>query len=701
MNRFKNATWNDVFSGIIVAFISIPISMGYAQVAGLPMVYGLYGSLIPILIFSLFTTSHDFVFGVDAAPAALTGSALATLGITAGSKEAMQVVPVIALMVGLWLILFSLIKAGRAVKYISTPVMGGFVTGICLSIIMMLIPKLFGGTTGTGEIFELINHIIQELPMFNGLSFALGIGTLIIILVVKKINNKIPMPILMMFVAAVLTAVFHLDHYGVKLLPHVDPGLPRLVIPSISHVNISALFFTTLSIAIVVLAQTLLSAQGNALKDGYKLKNNREIFAYGMAEVASALVGCCPTNGSVSRTGLARQYGCKTQVMSLSAAVTMALILLFGTGFIEYLPVPILTAIVICALLGACHFSLGKRLFKESKNEFYIFMAACCGVLIFGTIYGVVIGVVLSFLAVVIKAVTPPAHFLGVIPGQTGFFNLEKNVNARPIKNTIIYRFPGNLFFANIDKFQEDIEKAIKPDTKQVIIDASGISNIDFTAIDRFILFYHDLKNKNIDLYLTRHMDTLNQSLRENGGIEIITSGHVRRTMQQALLDCGLVPPYPLEERNTESLSLIQPELDWAFGDEAEKYKQKMTQKMLSSIQTKLDLSPDLLKNIENETDFGQLNLIEADEFLSRLEMHIPEIMEKIHENEQYIEEHLEQYRDHIEEKIQDMNPETWQILKNYRIQYEKKLKEYNPHAFAHYKELHQRHLEKLEKNKK
>ena len=701
MNRFKNATWNDVFSGIIVAFISIPISMGYAQVAGLPMVYGLYGSLIPILIFSLFTTSHDFVFGVDAAPAALTGSALATLGITAGSKEAMQVVPVIALMVGLWLILFSLIKAGRAVKYISTPVMGGFVTGICLSIIMMLIPKLFGGTTGTGEIFELINHIIQELPMFNGLSFALGIGTLIIILVVKKINNKIPMPILMMFVAAVLTAVFHLDHYGVKLLPHVDSGLPRLVIPSISHVNISALFFTTLSIAIVVLAQTLLSAQGNALKDGYKLKNNREIFAYGMAEVASALVGCCPTNGSVSRTGLARQYGCKTQVMSLSAAVTMALILLFGTGFIEYLPVPILTAIVICALLGACHFSLGKRLFKESKNEFYIFMAACCGVLIFGTIYGVVIGVVLSFLAVVIKAVTPPAHFLGVIPGQTGFFNLEKNVNARPIKNTIIYRFPGNLFFANIDKFQEDIEKAIKPDTKQVIIDASGISNIDFTAIDRFILFYHDLKNKNIDLYLTRHMDTLNQSLRENGGIEIITSGHVRRTMQQALLDCGLVPPYPLEERNTESLSLIQPELDWAFGDEAEKYKQKMTQKMLSSIQTKLDLSPDLLKNIENETDFGQLNLIEADEFLSRLEMHIPEIMEKIHENEQYIEEHLEQYRDHIEEKIQDMNPETWQILKNYRIQYEKKLKEYNPHAFAHYKELHQRHLEKLEKNKK
>ena len=698
MKKFKNATLNDVFAGIIVAFISIPISMGYAQVAGLPMVYGLYGSLVPILVFSLFTTSHDFVFGVDAAPAALTGSALATLGITAGTKEAMQVVPVIALMVALWLILFSLIKAGRAVKYISTPVMGGFVTGICLSIIMMLIPKLFGGTTGTGEIFELINHIIQELPLFNGLSFVLGISTLVIILVVKKINNRIPMPIIIMFLAALLTAFCHLDQYGIKLLPHVDKGLPKLVIPSFANVNISALLFTTLSIAIVVLAQTLLSAQGNAIKDGYKLDSNREIFAYGLAELASALVGCCPTNGSVSRTGLARQYGCKTQVMSLSAAATMAIILLFGTGFIEYLPVPILTAIVITALLGACHFALGKRLYKQSKNEFYIFMAACCGVLIFGTIYGVVIGVVLSFLAVVIKAVAPPAHFLGIIPGQTGFFNLEKNANARPIKNTVIYRFPGNLFFANIDKFQEDIEKEIKEDTKQVIIDASGIYNIDFTAIERLIIFYNDLKEKGIALYLTRHVDTLNQSLRDNGGLEIIMSGHVRRTMQQALLDCGLVPPYPLEESDSSITSFMQPEIDWALGEDAEKYKQKMTQEMLKSIQSKTDLSPDVLKKIENKTDFGELGLIEADEFLSRLEMHIPEIMEKIHENEQYVEERIEQYRESIEAKL---NPETIKVLKEYRLKYEKKLKEYNPHAFAHYKELHQKHLEKLEKKKK
>ena len=171
--------------------------------------------------------------------------------------------------------------------------------------------------------------------------------------------------------------------------------------------------------------------------------------------------------------------------------------------------------------------------------------------------------------------------------------------------------------------------------------------------------------------------------------------------MQQALLDCGLVPPYPLEDLETSHISFIQPELEWAFGNEAEKYKQKMTQEMLDKIHSKTDLSPELLKDIENHTDFGELGLIEADEFLSRLEMHIPEIMEKIHENEQYVEERLEQYRDRIEEKLQEMNPETLRVLKQYRNKYEKKLQELNPHAFNHYKELHQKHLEKLEKNKR
>ena len=150
---------HDVITGIIIMAVSIPISMGYSQIAGLPAVYGLYGSVFPIILFALFSTSPQFIFGVDAAPAALVGSALLGMNIQSGSKEALAVVPVITFFVALWLLAFYLMHAGKLVNYISAPVMGGFITGICSTIILMQVPKLMGGTAGTGELLELLEHI--------------------------------------------------------------------------------------------------------------------------------------------------------------------------------------------------------------------------------------------------------------------------------------------------------------------------------------------------------------------------------------------------------------------------------------------------------------------------------------------------------------------------------------------------------------
>lgn len=159
-NYKKEYLPKDIFSGIIMAAVSIPISMGYAQIAGLPAVYGLYGSVFPILFFALFSTSRQFIFGVDAAPAAIVGAALVSLGIESGSEAAMQYVPVIAFLTGIWLLLFYFLKAGRIVDFISTPVMGGFISGIALTIILMQIPKILGGegriwrTSGTAQAYR-------------------------------------------------------------------------------------------------------------------------------------------------------------------------------------------------------------------------------------------------------------------------------------------------------------------------------------------------------------------------------------------------------------------------------------------------------------------------------------------------------------------------------------------------------------------
>ena len=199
MKQFRSShPGRDLLSGIIVALVSIPISMGYAQIAGLPVVYGLYGSLLPILAFSLITTSPQFVVGVDAMPAVMVGSLLAQFGIAAESDAAMQLVPLMSILTALWFLVFFLLKAGRIVKYISTPVMGGFISGVGLTIILMQVPKLFGGTAGTGELFALLSHIAGQLPSFHLLSAVLGFGTFAIILLCKKWIPKVPMAVVMM-----------------------------------------------------------------------------------------------------------------------------------------------------------------------------------------------------------------------------------------------------------------------------------------------------------------------------------------------------------------------------------------------------------------------------------------------------------------------------------------------------------------------
>ncbi len=719
--------FKDLIGGIIVALVSIPISMGYAQIAGLPMQFGLYGSVIPIFLFGLLTSSHDFVFGVDAAPAALTGAVLATMGITAESEDAMEVVPLIALFTAVWLILFYLLRAGQVVQYISEPVMGGFVSGICCTIILMQIPKLFGGTAGTGEGIELIKHIVEQCSHFNGLSLVLGLATIVIILVSRHFIPKIPMSVLMMLVGVAVTVMFPIENLGVKLLPEVQSGFPGVHLPSFSHIsNFTDMAFSSLSIAVVIMAESLLASKGNAMKDGYKLNTNREILSYAVGNLASAVTGCCPVNGSVSRTGIVRQFGAKSQWLSIFAAVTMLGVLYFGTGIIQFMPVPVLTAIVITALMGACEFHVAARLWKKSRNEFYIFVAAFLGVLLFGTVYGVVIGVVLSFVAVIIRAVVPPRSFMGVIDGRKGFYTLGRNSESKPIQNTVIYRFGGNLFFANIDTFQSDIESAVTENTKYIIVNAGAIGNVDITAADRLSMMYKDYKKKNIKFYLTEHVGEVNDQLRNYGEWEMIENGAVRMTMNLALRDAGLHLPYPTETTEPQSkekqkkkrklfrrvmqdeLGLsqnsdilrssrgIQAELEWAFGDDSESFKEQITEEIYKEIDRHKSLSTEKIESAEKMSHWGRLNLFDEDEFLDRLEMRLTHRTRNDPVKMHRIEDLIEMRRGIIEQRMLEMDPEVLERLKKRRLKMAEEFMKSDEEAYRRLRERRLEHIEQL-----
>ena len=259
--------------------------------------------------------------------------------------------------------------------------------------------------------------------------------TLAIILVSKKLFPRFPMAIVMMAAGALLTYYTNITDYGVALLASVEPGIPAPSLPDFASVDVISCLGTSITVAVVVMAETLLAENNFAFRNGYKLDDNSEILACAAGNITASLMGCCPVNGSVSRTAMGEQFGGRTQMMSLIAAALLAILLMFGTGFIGFLPVPVLTAIVISALMSVVEGELAIRLFKVSRSEFWIFMAAFGSVLLLGTIYGVVVGIVLSFAQVVLRASKPPRTFLGMVPGHRNFYDLKRNSNAHPVAN--------------------------------------------------------------------------------------------------------------------------------------------------------------------------------------------------------------------------------------------------------------------------
>lgn len=559
----KKNIGKDILAGLIIMAVSIPISMGYALIAGLPAVYGLYGSVFPILVFALLSTSPQFIFGVDAAPAALIGSALLTLHVEAGSEEAMAVVPVLTFFVAMWLLAFSFMKAGKLVNYISAPVMGGFITGICSTIILMQVPKILGGTAGTGEFFELAKHIGQTAKHVNMPSILLGVASLVILLV---------------------------------------------------------------------------------------------------------------------------------------AGLSMIVLLLCGTGFIQYLPVPVLTAIVISALLGATEFDLMARLWKVSRTECMIFVGAFLGVLLLGTINGVLIGILLSFAEVIIRTAKPSTCFLGIQPGHKHFRDLKESSQIHALSGVLVYRFSSNLFFANVQVLKNDIEDHIKPDTKAVILDAGGIGSLDITAADCLKRLHQSLKEKGIRFYMTEHISDVNEQLRKLGLGYLIEEGCVRRTIHIALKDMGINRPYPLEDGvDNEDRSASRKRADnrvqefvWAFGSDAEKQIERQIEKQIAQLKGSGDIE-NLLHG-----RWAHMEELDEDEWLEHLEEHLKEIVNISGKDEHTLAMQIEEHRKQVHDRIAKNHPELAERFRERRHVLDAHLKERHPKVY----ELVLQSREKNERNR-
>lgn len=432
------------------------------------------------------------------------------------------------------------------------------------------------------------------------------------------------------------------------------------------------------------MAETLLAENSFAQKNRYRIDDNQEILAFAMGNLAASVIGCCPVNGSVSRTAMGEQYQAKTQLTGIVAGLSMIVLLLCGTGFIGYLPIPVLTAIVISALLGATEFDLAVRLWKVSRTEYLIFAGAFFGVLMLGTINGVLIGIILSFSEMIIRTSKPSRGFLGIQPGHRHFRDLKESDQIHAIEGVLIYRFSSNLFFANIQVLQSDIEDNLREDTKAVILDASGIGSMDITAADRLKLLYESLKEKNIRFYITEHIAGLNEQMRQLGLGCLIQEGCVRRTTHIALKDMGITRPYPLEGGvDNEQRSASRKRADnrvqefvWAFGSQAGEEIERQIGCQIEQLKKTGDVEYLLHGRWSHMEDLDQ------DEWLEHLEEHLKEIVNISGKDEKTLAIRLEKHRQEVHDRIAREHPELAERFRERRHLLDEHLKEKRPEVY-------------------
>ncbi|MBC1728336.1 SulP family inorganic anion transporter [Listeria seeligeri] len=529
---------NDVISGIGVAALTIPVAMGYAQVAGLPPIYGLYASFLPVIAYVIFASSPQLIFGIDATASAITGSIiLGTAGLTAGSKEAIALAPVLAFFCAIFLILFSILKLGRFAKYISAPVLSGFISGLSVSIIMGQIPKIMGLKESGDSFFSSLGIIFGQFFQSNWLSLAMGVVTIIIVISCKKLIPKVPMSLVVLIIGTMAAYFFKLDQYNVDIVGKIPVGFPSLGLPDFAASSWTLAIGGGLVCAIATFAGSLLPSESFAMRNKYTIDDNRELFAYGASNFVAAFSGCPPASASVSRTAANEQFRGKTQMVSIVAATIIALIVAFLSGLLYYMPQPVLSGIVFAALVGIIDLDVLKGLFKISRREATVWIVAAVGTLLVGVIFGVLLGIVLSFINVVSRSMQSPVAVLGVIEGRHGYFDLKRNPEAKPIPNIVIYRYSASLFFGNFGKFANGLKAAIQDDTKLVIFESSAIINIDTTSTESLKDLLKWLDERGIEYYFADIIDHLKTSFRKHDLGFIIDDGHTKKTVEDALDD--------------------------------------------------------------------------------------------------------------------------------------------------------------------
>ena len=497
----------DLIAGLTVGIMVIPQGMAYGMLAELPPIYGLYASLVPVLIYTLFGTSRHLIIGATAIESLLVGSGVAQFA-TIGTPEFISTVFMLTTMVGIIHILLGVFRLGYLTNFLSKPVLSGFTSALAIIIIFNQIKHLTGIEVGqTTFIPNIVKELFENSEQMNSIAMIIGLVGIFSLITFKTISKKIPDALIVLVVTITSVFYFNLGDTGLKILGTIPRGLPAFQIPTFDFELMKQLLPLALTIAMISVLTTIANSKAILLKcKDYDIKPNQEMGALGMANlIGSFFQGYC-VSGSFSRTFVNYENGAKTPMAGWVAVGIVALTLLFLTPLFYHLPKAILASIIIVAVFNLVDIKAAKKLWKTNRNDFWMLVITFFATILIGIQFGILIGVVLSLIMVLFKSTKPHIAELARIPGTKFYKNVHRFSDHIEDDDVLIIRFDSPLYFANVNHFKETLHEmvATKGDKLNlVVINTSGIGDIDSTAMSMLFDLEEEFSLQNIQLFFT------------------------------------------------------------------------------------------------------------------------------------------------------------------------------------------------------
>jgi high affinity sulfate transporter 1 len=518
--RRYEAAWlrHDVVAGLVLATMLVPVGIAYAEASGLPGIYGLYATITPLLAYALFGPSRILVLGPDSALAALILGVIAPLS-GGDPARAATLAAMMAIVSGAVCILAGVARLGFVTELLSKPIRYGYMNGIALTVLISQLPKLFGfSIESEGPLRNLwaIGRAILE-GKTNWVVFAIGLGTLLVILLLRN-NKRLPGILIAVVGATVVVGTLDLGtRYGVDVLGPLPQGLPGFSVPWIGTSDIVAVLIGGCAVALVSFADTSVLSRAYAARLGTEVDPNQEMVGLGAANLAAGLFHGFPISSSSSRTPVAEAAGARTQLTSVVGALAIAFLLLMAPNLLQHLPNAALAAVVIASAIGLIEIIDLKRIYRIQRWEFWLSIVCFIGVAVLGAIPGIGLAIAIAIAEFLWDGWRPHSAILGRADGVKGYHDITRYPDARRIPGLVLFRWDAPLFFANAEFFKERVLDAVAKSPTPVrwlVVAAEPVTSVDVTAADMIAELDETLHAKGIELCFAELKDPVKDKLK-------------------------------------------------------------------------------------------------------------------------------------------------------------------------------------------